>query len=366
MSGARTAETDDRPDLAGFRGDGGVTLEIPETMDANPEPEDAPAPNPDRPLSARERIMQAAVERANEVRERELAQAAIYDEDAREAGLMMPSDDEPGPAAQVVEPSPRVVPVVAPTPEPVVHVAPQPQLRTVTLDGHQYTVTEEQFGQLANLGMVANAAMHGYQAPQPPKAPEPEPLVNDAELDETVRLLQYGEPGAAKAALAGLITHVVSRVPQAPPVDTNAIVTRAVIEAENRQRQAGYAQQIQQEYADIFENPQRQVLAGINVNAIVQRNAQTGRRQSDLEIYREAGNMVRDAMGLTRPAEPPSSATPAVVPTPVRTDVLERKRNAPRATQAIDMRAPTPQATRAPTGSEIVNRMRVSRGLAPL
>jgi hypothetical protein len=193
-------------------------------------------------------------------------------------------------------------------------------------------------------------------------------LVDEAELDETVRLLQYGEPGAAKAALAGLISGVVSRVPQAPPVDTNAIVTRAVSEAENRQRQASYAQQIQQEYPDIFENPQRQILAGINVNAIVQRNAQQGRRQNDLDVSREAGEMVRQAMGLTRPiADPAPQPVPEPAPTNVvRADVLERKRNAPRATQPIDMRAPTPTTPRAPTGSEIVNRMRVSRGLPPL
>jgi hypothetical protein len=118
VSGARNLETDDRPDLAGFRGDGGVTLDIPETMDANPEPEDeTPKPQGDRPLSARERIMQAAVERANEMREKELAQAAIYDEDAREAGLVLPTDEDetPQPTPVARQPEPTPAPVIAPT-----------------------------------------------------------------------------------------------------------------------------------------------------------------------------------------------------------------------------------------------------------
>ena len=372
MSAAQTHE--DRPDLAGFRGDGGgVTLDIPETMNANPEPEDEAPQNPKRPLSAREQIMLRAVERANEVREQELAQAAIYDTEAREAGLTFPTDEEPSAPVQAQEPRREAI---TQAPEPVqlapapVHAA--PQIRTVMLDGMQYQVTEQQFEQLANLGMVTTKALHYQEPPAPQPALQPmatpqRPMVDPDAVREAVKKIQYGGEDEGAEALTNLITNVISHVPQAPRIDPNQLVAQAVGEAEARARLRMESDIIRQEYADIFANPQREFLAQVNVEAIRRRNAAIGQRQPDLEIYREAGNMVRTAMGTPAPSavipEPRQEAAPAQQPTQNRADVLERKRNAPRPTQQVDMRAPTPQATRAPTGSEIVNRMRVARGV---
>ena len=158
---------------------------------------------------------------------------------------------------------------------------------------------------------------------------------------------------------------VMSKAPPQQHIDTNAIVNRAVQESRNQAQLQQDTYTIQQEYSDIFANPQRTLLAKMNVDAIRARDMQMGRRQADIDVYREAGNMVRGAMGLPSPQQQqiqeqePAQQVAAVV---ARQDVIERKREAPRRTQSIDVRVPAPQAQRAPTGSEIVDRMRAQRG----
>jgi hypothetical protein len=345
----------------------GTELDLPQTMDANPAPEDEVAQSGDRPLTARELIMQKAVANREASIAHDNAQAAIYSQEATEAGLNFEPDDPdpvPEPAARDVPPPAQVRQATHPAaPVPVPQA---PSLRTLDWQGQQYTVTDDQMAELARLGMTTNVALHQYQ--QPPaetRAPEPpKPIVDPDMVRETVRKIQYGGEDDATQALADFVTNVVSRVPQSPQIDPTAIVNRAVAESRAQAQLAMDAETIRQEYRDIFEHPQREFLAKINVDAIRQRNAATGARQSDLDIYREAGNMVRDAMGQPRPGSeqiPPALQAASNV-VPLRQDVIERKRAAPRATQAIDMRSPAPVATRPPTGSEIVERMRQARG----
>lgn len=344
-------------------------IEIPETLHF--ETEEAPPPVQDRPLTAREQTMQNAVKRAHERMEGELAQSSIYDTEAKALGLVYPDEDpeitaeppEPEPAPLVAEPV-VVIPVAAPV------IQQQPQVRNVVVDGRQYEVTEQQYSELARMGMIANTALHQYQ--QQPAAPQaapepPRPLVDPEHVKRVIREIQFGDPDAAAAALTDYTTGLLTNLPQAPQLDPRAIEQRAVAEVRAQLLLDQHKATIQQEYADIFADPQRTFLARHNVDAIRARNVQMGRAQNDLEIYREAGNMVRQAMGT----QPPQSAAPEPEPTPVvtaapRSEVIERKRAAPRPTQNIDRRAPAPQAARAPTGSEIVNQMRQQRHQGPL
>ena len=106
------------------------------------------------------------------------------------------------------------------------------------------------------------------------------------------------------------------------------------------------------------------------VRQILERNVQLGRQQPWIDIYREASNTVYDAIGRPRPGSEtdPSTALQAASANvvPIRSDVIERKRAAPRATQAIGLRAPAPVAPRLPSGSELVEQMRRQRGQSPL
>lgn len=351
----------------------GVELEIPQTMDATPEPEEQVQPQGERPLTPRERIMADINAKREAQIERDNAQAAIYDRDATDAGLNFP-DDEPESAPRTPEPPPAVsVPpkdrssVAAPAPAPQ-----QPTVRFVEVDGYRYPVTPEQEVELIRLGMHANQALHQYQAPSaatPQPAAPPRPIVDPDMVRDTVRKMQFSGEDDAAAALTELITGVVSRVPQAPQIDPNTIISRAVAESRAQAQLVSDAAVIRQEFDDIFAHPQRELLAKLNVDAIRQRNVSTGHRQSDLDIYREAGNAVREAMGLPRPGSEtnqPALQAPSGNVVPIRGEVLERKRAAPRATQAIDMRSPAPVAPRAPSGSEIVDRMRQQRGQASM
>lgn len=339
----------------------GTDLEVPETLDANPPPEDVAR---ERPLTAREEIMARINARREEQIQTENAQAAIYDADAREAGLAFPEDEpeltESEPVAQVTRagaPPPRITPSLAQSapPSPVA-----PSVRSVTIDGQQYTVTEDQADQLMRLGMMANVALHQYQQPAQPSAPPPEQprsVIDDERIAETVRQMQYGGEDAAREALKSLITDVVARVP-VPQIDQNAIVARAVQEARAQSQLITDGDLIRQEYPDIFSDPQRTMLAKLNVDAIRARDVATGTRRSDLEIYREAGDAVYNALGRSKEPPQPVRETPS----PARQDRIERKRNAPRATQPIDLRAPSPAAPRPPSGSDVVEQIRLRRG----
>lgn len=327
-------------------------------------PIETPSDTPE--LNPRNAIMARIAARREEQIAADNAQAKIYDDDATEAGLNF-ARDEP-------EPAPQPSPVVAPQREAVTSPAPvlapetpqQPQVRFVEVDGHQYAVTKEQEDALLRMGMMANTALHQYQAqPQSfapaPIAPEPtKPIIDPDSIRDTVRSLQYSGEDDAAEKLTNLITSIVSRT-QAPQIDQNAIVTRAVAEARAQAQLASDAQVIQQEYPDIFEHPMRAFLAKTNVDVIRQTNIATGRRMSDLEVYREAGNAVREAMNLPTPTQAPQQQ-PAGVVAASRQDVIERKRNAPRGTQPIDMRSPAPTQVRAPSNSDIVEMMRKARG----
>lgn len=339
----------------------GTEIEVPETMDANPAPGEDNAG--DTRLSPREQIMASIAARREEQIIAENAQAAIYDREATDAGLNFPTE-EPAPATpdapvQPIAPAP-VIPATTPS------VA-TPSVRTIMVDGQQYAVTEDQANELMRLGMMANVALHQYQATPAPQqqthqpAPEPARLpIDEARIRDTVRQMQYGGEDAAVEAFTGLVSDLISRVPA--PVDQHAIVTRAVSEAQALTRLEAETATIRQEYPDIFADPQRTMLAKLNVDAIRARDVATGTRRSDLEIFREAGNAVYSALGKALPgADPAPQQERPVVSTP-RQDVIERKRAAPRPTQSIDMRAPQPTVARPPTNSEIVDKMRLARG----
>jgi hypothetical protein len=338
-------------------------LEVPESLHIETPVEETQT---EHQPSERELTMRAIAERAEERRQAEIAKGREYDEDARQAGLSFDMYNDP--PEEDAPPAPAEAPAQAASePEPNA-----PAMRKVTFDGREWEVTDAQYEELARMGMLANAALHQYQyqqpAPQPqyqPAQQQQQPLVDPELVRATVRKIQYGAEDDGADALTQLVTHVVSRVPQAPHVDQNAIIQQAAAVAQQQAQFARDQELIRREYGDtIFNDPQRTMLARLNVDAIRQRNAVAGINKSDIEVFREAGNLVLDALNLPRPNSD-ETKQPAPQAAPVasaRADVVERKRAAPKTITQIDRRAPTPATPRAPTNSEIVDQMRRARG----
>lgn len=284
-------------------------------------------------------------------------------------------------SAAPVEQSERVRPITPPesAAPPAAAIAPQPTTFPIELDGQIIHVTQDQMTYLARMGAIANQALHQYQntpreqpqtsAPAPIRESAPPP-VDDSRISETVRAIQYGDPETAATALKGLISDVVRTVPPAPTFDPNAIVNTAVQESMRRQQLAHDTAVVQQEYADVLSDPIRADAAARQVAMIRQQNIALGRQVSDLEVYREAGNRVRQAFGGHQPTQgqaPAQAGTlapqaPNLIVRRSVADIEGRKRAAPQRTAAvIDRRSAAPEAPRPPTGSDIVEQMRKAR-----
>jgi hypothetical protein len=354
-------------------------IEIPETG-LVPEPESVDPPQNDQPRekTPRELAMEKILAKVETNRQAEIDQGRVYDEDARAAGLTF-EQDEPEPATE-----PDAPPAPQPKPAQPAHTAAPvaPELVTVQLDGQSVQVTQDQLVQLARMGMIANSTIQEYQRasyqPQPPPPPAPpappRSVIDDAKIRDTVKRIQYGTEDDASGALSELIGQVVQNAAQPPQhIDPVAIANYAATVAQQRAQMAADTAVIHNEYKDIISNPQLSQLAALNVQAIRQEHAMLGVRKSDLDIFREAGNRVLDALGKPRPdaaseppaapaGNPPASQASGLVVRP-RTSTDARKREAPRATsQVVGLRQPAPEAPRAPTGSDIVEQYRKARG----
>jgi len=346
-------------------------------MDPEHNSEPAPEQEGERKLTPRERTMMAIAHRAQAHREEEEALGAEYDREAHARGEGLPPatfEREPETVVEAAQ-EPEASAVEPAEPPPVVASATQPApahpaLRHIVIDGQQIAVTDEQFAQLAQMGALAarNLTQHApapVAAPEPVAPPAPSVAVDEARVREAVQRIQFGSPDEGTQALSTLIQEVVRQVPQAPHIDQQRLIS----EAEQRAVQRIAAEQthalVRQEYPEIFKDQGLMALAQQRVHQLSQNALATGRRVNDLDIYREAGNQVYDLLKLPRPGseitQTAPQAAPAIQPTRSAT-IEERKRAAPRNPQPVDRRSAVPEAPRPPSGSEIVNAMRVQRG----
>lgn len=364
-------------------------------------PEAAAPPDGDRQPSPRELAMERIAANYERQRQRELDQAG--EAGNQEAGVaangaqrpVNPSlgeleedreYEDPYVAPGAPEPTQLAKPAIA-RPAPVVQpVQPTaPELISVQVDGQQFQVTQEQLIQLARVGMIANHTVDQFQrmqqapvqqpAPQPQQRQEqPQALFDQERVRQAVKRIQFGSEDEGTSALSELIGDVVQRAAPrpAPPTDVVAIANQAARMAIHHSQSERDKATIQAEYGEILADPQLSQLAAINVGVLKQEAAMLGVQKSDLEIYREAGNRVFDALRRPRPGvavehpagdlpASPASQAPNVVVRRAATDA--RKREAPRSmSQVIDRRALAPETPRAPSGSDIVDMMRKARG----
>jgi hypothetical protein len=303
--------------------------------------EDREEGRPDREMSPRDHMMARIAERAEANRQVELDQGEVYDREARANGMTADSPNQPG------------------IPDEFGDSQEQPQYRgqregqtvRVNVGGHEMDVNTAQLLELANLGMVARQTVNDFQVQQQQQwAAEQQFLAQQAAIDpnrirHVVQSIQYRNEDEAAAALQDLILHTVRNVAPAQQQQVQQIDPR-------HQQRVQIAQMMAQEYPQVMQNP---ALQGLAHRAHQSREiaAQAAGGQIDyVQIAREAAE---DALSAARQAGGAGA----------RGDVLERKRASPtRVQQVLDRRYPgsAQSGQRPPTGSEVVDRMRKSRG----
>lgn len=283
---------------------------------------------------------------------------------------------------QPVEPS-TVGQQQQPIPTTVQPATPQRRLRTI--NGQQFAFTDDEWDQLAQHGAIAVAQAQRQaqqQLPQPQQqqaaptpAPQPRPSFDDAAALEFVNRLSYGAPTEAVAATRAFydraVEDAVARIqghqPQYQPEHVAAYATQQAI-AQMRLEQNLLT--IGNEYPDIFTNTRLSQLAALTLHDIRARDGLLNRQRSDLELYREACNEVRAAIGYQPPQstqQPQSAPQPATqaAASPAATSAtrVTRKREAPQQPRSVNQSAPIDSTEkRYPTPSEIVAGYRKARG----
>lgn len=360
-------------------------LHVPEQMkleDAAPAPEAQTSEDGEkRQLSPREMAMERILARRQEAIAKEVAHGVELEQEARAiAGVEEPAEDEP---VADVEPAP--VEAAKPVEEPVAPAAPTapsaPSLVDVDVPGYgRMQVTQEQLVRLAQMGAVANAAMHQApaQVPVAPAAPVTSaPIIDDETAKAFARRLAYGDEAEGGKALQELITSVVQRAAQ-PAVDHTAIVNAAVHQSMQAQQFLHNMQTIGAEYPDIFGKPDEtdpaalakhhrlSRLAALELTDLRKHYAALGHARSDLDLYREAANNVRSTLGAPQSQPAVEQATSTAIQAASSPSRLERKRAAPQNPTPVSRVASLGEQPRAPSGSQIVAAMRKARGQVPL
>ncbi len=368
----------------------GTTLTVPETLVLDPA---APVGTPEeegreeRPRSPHSIAMEAIARRYEaEQRGHEIAlgEELGHEAEARYAEEH-PEEVQPQAAEGAADagstPSPERAPSqeqpASPAAAPGPSAAPQP--RTISLQGQQFQVTDEQFQKLAEMGALANLAMAqqpvqntplpGYQQQQPAPQPRQEPgqagpVLGADEAREIVQRLSYGSAEDGVAAIQQLADNLARR--QAPAVDANQLAQHATQQALATIAFQNNLNQIGQEFPDVFNNQTRAYVAAIELTQLRQHDALMGRQRSDLELYREACQKVRDAMSPPQPqsgGENGSTAAQAAPTVAVNPSRLAGKRAAPRNPTAVSRSAGMgPAEPRPPSASQIIDQMRKARG----
>jgi hypothetical protein len=162
--------------------------------------------------------------------------------------------------------------------------------------------------------------------------------------------------------LLGLVNDVVARQP-----NPEAIINRRLAELQHKQYVDQAQVQLRLEFPDVFADPIRMDAAARQVALPRNHAAQIGWRGDEMQIFRHAAVNVRASMGMGAPQPSDRQGYLEGSNVIVRRSAGEidaRKRAAPRAmSQVIDRRSSGPaQNSRAPTGSDIVARVRELRG----
>lgn len=262
--------------------------------------------------------------------------------------------------------------------------------KTIVVDGQSLEFTEDELIRLAQRGMSADnrfqeaanmrqqyndalaraqgqqyqptAPAAGQQAVQPQSTP-----ADDAMLKEISRRISYGSEEEQTRAVSDLINvaaKTAGRNIQVPSPDQ--LVNVATQNALATIRFEQNMETIGREYKDIFEDEDLTLIAAKQANKLDMKYKMLGLAKSPLEIYREAGNTVREKyLNGVSASEHVGSIT---TQTPIQsaqvlpmTAKVERKRVAPQPPAAANRTASDNAQSAHPSGSQIVAQMRKSR-----
>lgn len=350
-------------------------------------PDTTAAPEPEEHVSPRERAMRSIVERAEaHRRSTELAYGEQLADEARAAAGLEPlSHEEPEPAEPREPPEPAnpnleadAAPQVqqpVPTHQPVDKI-------TLEINGQPVSLTPEEYRQLATMGAEA-AFRQQPQVQQPIHRPTPQaqpvapqaPVADPEMVRRVVKQIAYGQEDEGVKALSDLISSVVERTqaPAQPMFDPNALVNTAANVAQARMQLQSDLMTIGREFPELFgadvTDPALAQLAAFKLNGLRAKYAALQVSKPELALYREACSEVRDLIGKRDSKSQPEATgkpTAQAVPIQVSQDKVERKRAAPKLPASAGRRASLGEDARAPTGSQVVDWMRKSRGQAAM
>ena len=360
----------------------GVELEIPQGMhiaNTGPDPTDTPAP--EREPTPRERQMLGIVANAERQRGMELAygeeqllesrRRAIESDPLLEAEEAAVAEDE---ATERARHALETAPQPAAPAQPQAPVAqPQPaQLRVVQIDGNQFPVTDAQYDQLARDGMLARQTVAQYQRqaqqqPQPVPQPQaPQPLITEEESRHIAKRLQYGDEAESAQVIRQLAETIAQRQPRQPQLDPEAVINAAVQRSQQQQTLNHNLNTIGQEYPEIFNSRVRSQVAALHLGELRLRNQALGVNVPDLDLYREACNIVRTELGGGQQLQPNSPDVPQPALQAASALRLDRKRAAPSVPHAADRRAGSTPPRAHQSNADYVEALRRQRGQVPM
>jgi len=243
--------------------------------------------------------------------------------------------------------------------------------------GQQFSVTDEEMRQLAEMGAVANIAIrqHGTQEQPAPQSQQVAPVQQPqrqapAGLDpEMARQLHhkltYGSEQDGIQALQEMYAAAAQAAQPQQQIDPQRIAHAATNAALQQIQLQSNLNTIATEFPNVFADEGASQLAALKLHKIRQRDQLLGVQKPDLEAYREACRAVlEDARRLAGgPAlQPGQGAESAAVQAAPFADRDARKRAAPRTPTAASRKAAMGAETqRPPTGSDIVDQMRKAR-----
>lgn len=303
-----------------------------------------------------------------------------------------PQEPLPGSPAAPAAPSPSAAPL-QPGVEPAAPAAPTVRTHRILVNGRQIEMPEQDLYRAAERGVYAEARVQhanatleearrlaaasgqtipGEGRPLPaPAAPTATPAPSGLDSDaarELARELLYGDEEKVAEAVQRLVQ---ARQPaQAAPIDPRQI-EEAVWNRLNGTRTLETAlETFGREYQDIVADVDLTTLTAQYVQGYRNHYAQTGTQRSELELFREAGDAVRDRLNGWRgvaPAQPNGGQpTPATTPQPAvapgaRIAIKRATPQAPAAASAPQEPA-TPPLRSGMTPSETVAWMKRTRG----
>lgn len=238
------------------------------------------------------------------------------------------------------------------------------------INGQSVELTEEELAQLATRSLhqtqqFVQQQQRVYQQPQQQVVHPQAQQQIDPEADrlrDIARKITYGSEDESVKALKDFADHTVrsvQRTNQGPTADQ--IIQHATQSAVQQIQFQNNLDAIASEYPDVFERRSATLVAADYVNSLRNKYHLLGAPRTDIELYREACTLTRGEFKPSQDTTQQHTQRQTAVQVTPNANKIERKRTAPQPPASVSRVLPA-QIDKAPTGSDIVEAMRKSRG----